>query len=1386
MKKNDLENTIAVNKSRLEELKRVGAGENSAEEIKSLEASINKDLQELEGSKINAEIAAIDETSTLSQVIENAIKADMGIGLQTEILSQEAEVLKQELESLEDPLEEILEKEIDPLLKIFWDEQGDFSAYREEMMETFFSIIEKKNRASGPMPKVLSIEETSGMIKELIHSQAKAALEDVRNYESKKEVDPHVVRAARILLLTEGDHSDLKKDSSNLRSVEGVYNYLNSYNKKPKKISEKELDELMKTSLASNLTNTESYKFEDVVEAAPESLLTEVAAKHGRSAYSLIEKILKERPSPSPYSEKALEMLCARGLSQYAQESIEKFDVGLFEKTIETHSLDYPYHAYNMAQNINNLNISIEEKNKLLDKVMQHQFVSADRDYSLATIAERYGAVIQKVKSIPKDSDYSKNNRDSSFYTEENMEKVRELIADGHLGFLNEKYGHLKHLAITDRDWFIEQAKKYNQEHLLLHLKKDVGLLPEEEVAYAKKLIDQDKEYMLAALTRVSRGSMFKERILDESIYNALVSKGYFPAFSSFTNLPASIAYESQSWDVCNEVLLNQSSFKEIDQKKLIDSYMSQGMHDLVASRVDFINPELHNELAHQLLEYVRSDWNGGLVGNLQKFNNLDPEIAAILIEKGKGSAVAAHPETFSRYDRKELAYKLLDSGDDIYLAHNLKSFKGLDHNDIARKIFTLDQERSKNPSLRTTLHCTLDNFSGLDPSIAFGMIRLRRPESVVTSMNSFDGLNVAELAESLCNQGDESIVLQYYAKHFTTIPESSPVYSEMDQAIRSNFESWATYIKDLPEASFFGKHKDFFVNDEKPTEEGVIFARLLKRGLFSMDTKDVDRFNQYSQEVGRFKSSTGVIEKYCQLKLEGKDNDAEIYVQEISKKADSLVGMNPVPESLKDDYMDVLRIVYPKRNYDTYSHIDSYEDRTKDLDKYVFDRNGYDLQIDGVLGYRIKEGVVANEKLIIEFTQKVEAIKNISTTERLDNFILERIPQSKSTTLEGRILEYFKAEGYTLDTMNVLLAYQLRDQYDEFVSSSADRTSRAGDKTEKDFILLDELANRYGDSMKETIKSVQEAVAKSSDRELFANSTLQEHGQTYESLATEILTDLEKIPRDKITNEIIQKKIAKTIKNTFQGAKDFQDRSTYFASLFSKNDLDNFPEVWNKNMDQLFAVADAYTIDMKKIQALQSTAYQKIQEEVSKYEEIREVDTSRGGEMKSSKERNIKGYFAKNKESAHARMVADICLAQDPNMLTNKDYFEFVLMDPDRQKCVGTTMLMSMNEPDGKKYLLYCPNPSVGLVSEVSAKKLYQSMTDRIKEFAKDNGFNGVLVDKTHGKSTNRAGLFQNSLDQSCLKDATNRDIIVNLKEEYVLGGGYKYKNGLQIVWKK
>lgn len=579
----------------------------------------------------------------------------------------------------------------------------------------------------------------------------------------------------------------------------------------------------------------------------------------------------------------------------------------------------------------------------------------------------------------------------------------------------------------------------------------------------------------------------------------------------------------------------------------------------------------------------------------------------------------------------------------------------------------------------------------------------------------------------------------------------------------------------------------------EKLPESAVIRQDYARRICGSEDSEqDLKKMLALQAE---FKNNKSIAdnEKFLLLYIArfidgGTQEEKEVFAERIMHDISLLSKNRPIDSENKEYYEGLLREVYQQRNYDTYKYLDQYEDRSQDLASYKFDGGGYAFRLSGLVGYRVKEGASSDDALITEFSSRIAAIKNIAASESLSQYVTQEVPHSKAQTLEGKILDYFRVKGYTVDTMNVLLAYQLLGSYDNFVSASSDRVSLEESQASKNYILLDELVNQYGDNMKETIKAIQEKVAQSEDRELFSAVFREKYEKKYAEALTIIAKDLAKIPREKISDATLQKKIVKTIKNVFQGTPEIQKLAEEFSQLFSVNDFDTLGEVWNKHINQLLVVDEGGRIDTEKVESLQSAVYTRLQNEIGKYEEIKEVDEKKKRtEEKLSKERTIKGYFSKNRENAHARMVGDICLAGDPNMLKNPKYFELVLFDEERTKCVGTTMLLEMDEPKGeKKYLLYCPNPSVGLVSEVSAKRLYQMLTRQVTRFASDNGFDALLVDKKHGRSTNRAGLFQQSLEQSCLKDKAGKERLVSLTDSHTLGGGYTYQNDLQLVWER
>jgi len=239
---------------------------------------------------------------------------------------------------------------------------------------------------------------------------------------------------------------------------------------------------------------------------------------------------------------------------------------------------------------------------------------------------------------------------------------------------------------------------------------------------------------------------------------------------------------------------------------------------------------------------------------------------------------------------------------------------------------------------------------------------------------------------------------------------------------------------------------------------------------------------------------------------------------------------------------------------------------------------------------------------------------------------------------------------------------------------------------------------------------------------------------------------------------------------------------------------MEKINEFFEKNKDKL------NQIDLKDMQVVQHNIYKKLKQEAEKFEEVIVVDektvvnehweAKEVDEKKSPKLRTIKWFFSKTKENALARWAAFICIGNDYRMWKNKNYFEFVLFDQERNKNVWTVMLLKM-EDRWKKYLFFGPNPTEEFVSKVSSEKLYYKLLDIIIDFAKENNFDWILVDKKDGFSTNRGWTFQATLEKSILKDENWKEKTIDLEEKHLLWwtdevGDYYYQENLQFVWEK
>lgn len=585
--------------------------------------------------------------------------------------------------------------------------------------------------------------------------------------------------------------------------------------------------------------------------------------------------------------------------------------------------------------------------------------------------------------------------------------------------------------------------------------------------------------------------------------------------------------------------------------------------------------------------------------------------------------------------------------------------------------------------------------------------------------------------------------------------------------------------LQHKPSDSFYVQQIHIFT-DESNREKIDHFIRLIKKGILSRSLVDYNLLFAALDELGNLAKVKDNLNLYLKNTKEKSQLERELYLKMIKTDASNLAKNEPSQLS-GADYELALRFVYPQRDNNNYEVLDQYQDKTADLDKLKFDRAGYTFVLDGISGYQLKAGEEVKQSVIDEYSLRMTEIKNLANPEALLQFLDQELVPSDLSTLEAKLIDYLNKVGYNRDSVKVILAYQLMNSYHQFADHSQDRLSTVEDSDSKNYILLDELLEQYGDRLKETVKRIKDEIEESADRDKFISSDNQEDLTKLLLVGEKIVDDISKLPRDKVTDSVIQKKIDKTLRNVLQTNHFIIDNAQQIASEFNQENFANFSSLWAKQVDEIRPQLSTELV-LGELEKIQQQIYQELQKELIKFEEILEYDSTRK-EKKMPSTREITAYFTKNKENSNARMVADICIAKDPQMWADKDYFELVLFDKTRSRCVGTTMLKTIKE-ENKKYLLYCPNPAINLVSEVSAKKLYKKMTDLVINLAKDNNYTGVIVDKKLGKSTNRAGLFQSSLENSVLR-VNASEIVIDLAAETKLSS-YPYQHDLRAVYLK
>jgi len=439
------------------------------------------------------------------------------------------------------------EKELNSLLEIIRPDEMTFAEFDGDTISGLFEDVKKIQVNQG---KLISGErEMTEQALELLKSRIRAIVDDSRlngekNEKHKDDLDEGLIRHAKIALLQMGDLSDLRKYTSRKDDeleLETFSHYLYPRaNEAERKLSEHELDSLVKVGLGKKLINGYLGTFKLAVDKFPESALRQANDRSNSSEYYNVKHVLELAYSDKPYSAECFKYLMTNKYGNLVSEFYDRFAGVDYQDAVIGRSPSYPYMVRDLIEEMRSRKLSAEEQNKKIDQIVKHQEVTND-NWKIPEISERYGATIDKVRAIDDGHYDNAQGKYIKVSLEEGLPLAKEIIEAGEIGFLHTGgWRYVQSLAEHDYDWLLTQVKKYDQEHLLIHNKN--LLKKNDQLDYAKKLISTGKEHLLGAMVGQEvdrRSEMFSKHCFDQEVYDELskiVDQKYLP-IALFSNL---------------------------------------------------------------------------------------------------------------------------------------------------------------------------------------------------------------------------------------------------------------------------------------------------------------------------------------------------------------------------------------------------------------------------------------------------------------------------------------------------------------------------------------------------------------------------------------------------------------------------------------------------------------------------------------------------------------------------------------------------------------------------------------------------------------------------------------------------------------------------------
>ena len=334
--------------------------------------------------------------------------------------------------------------------------------------------------------------------------------------------------------------------------------------------------------------------------------------------------------------------------------------------------------------------------------------------------------------------------------------------------------------------------------------------IPHQQIA--QELINQGKIELLAQKLEKFSG-------LDENIAEQLIKENY--------------SYEVR--DCLGTAFSNLS----LDfAQKLIN----EGHEQTIAYHIKGFSPEIHNDIAHLILEngsgfsvlynwekFAKIDFsdeeyetmankiinsnNYGLIEelgkNIEKFpRSLHKKIAQQLIDSNNGQVVAKNLEKFSGLNHREIAQKLINIKWSRSLIYNIEKFSNINYNEIAHQLIDLKNKYDKTPFNRDQYDGTiyrlaedLKKFSGLDKDIAIALIHAGGYHrlQVANNLQAFSPADHEAIILELINYPYSEEVKNALKNSFGKIPQSNKAVAR--QLAKSGYiEILAEYPEKFPE----------------------------------------------------------------------------------------------------------------------------------------------------------------------------------------------------------------------------------------------------------------------------------------------------------------------------------------------------------------------------------------------------------------------------------------------------------------------------------------------------------------------------------------------------------------------------------------------------------